>query len=226
MPSRRIRRGIDGSGVCRRMDEQRVDSRAAEKQPQGFSSDFSFCVKVNGHELSFQTGSSCFSPQSADKGTLAMLSCVTVSEGQRVLDLGCGYGLVGIYAAKCVGESSVYMTDIHEQSLCFAWENARRNGVSGVHISKSDGFRELKETEFDVILSNPPYHTDFSVAKHFLEKGFNRLAIGGHFYMVTKRKEWYKNKFISLFGGVKIHEVDGYFVFDGEKRASAYAKAR
>jgi 16S rRNA (guanine1207-N2)-methyltransferase len=81
----------------------------------------------------------------------------------------------------------------------------------------------LDETGFDCILSNPPYHTDFSVAKRFIEKGFNRLKPGGRMYMVTKRKEWYKNKFISVFGGVRIYEIDGYYVFEAEKRSKNFA---
>lgn len=72
-------------------------------------------------------------------------------------------------------------------------------------------------------LSNPPYHTDFRVAKHFIEKGFNRLAIGGKMVMVTKRRDWYKRKLIAIFGGVQIREVDGYYVFLSEKRSAVYA---
>lgn len=75
-------------------------------------------------------------------------------------------------------------------------------------------------------LSNPPYHADFSVPKEFIEKGFNRLQIGGKMYMVTKRKDWYKNKLISIFGGVKIWEIDGYYVFLAIKKQSSYANVK
>jgi 16S rRNA (guanine1207-N2)-methyltransferase len=77
-----------------------------------------------------------------------------------------------------------------------------------------------------MILSNPPYHTDFSVAKMFIEKGFNRLSIGGRMYMVTKRKEWYRNKLKSIFGGVRIWELNGYFVFMSIKKSRTYAKSQ
>jgi 16S rRNA (guanine1207-N2)-methyltransferase len=65
---------------------------------------------------------------------------------------------------------------------------------------------------------------DFSVPKHFIEKGFNHLKIGGKLFMVTKRKEWYKNKLISVFGGVKIWEENGYYVFMAQKTQSSYSK--
>jgi len=62
------------------------------------------------------------------------------------------------------------------------------------------------------------------VPKLFIEKGFNRLAIGGKFYMVTKRKDWYKNKFVAIFGGVRIYEAGGYFIFEAERRTHSYKK--
>ncbi|MCX7773218.1 MAG: methyltransferase, partial [Clostridia bacterium] len=57
----------------------------------------------------------------------------------------------------------------------------------------------------------------------FIEKGFNRLAPKGRIVMVTKRDTWYRNKLTAIFGGVKVHEVDGYFVFTAEKRSMTYA---
>lgn len=57
------------------------------------------------------------------------------------------------------------------------------------------------DKDFTLILSNTPYHNDFSIAKHFIKEGFRRIVIGGKMIMVTKRKDWYKNKFISIFGG-------------------------
>jgi 16S rRNA (guanine1207-N2)-methyltransferase len=88
---------------------------------------------------------------------------------------------------------------------------------------QSDGFNSLTDTDFDVILSNPPYHADFAVPKHFIEKGFNRLKVGGRMYMVTKRKDWYKNKLTAIFGGVKVFEAGEYYVFCAEKRSARYA---
>src|SRR5699024_4749108 len=104
---------------------------------------------------------------------------------------------------------NVVMVDIDPKALELAKENILINNVSEIHIYQSDGFKDFDETNFDLILSNPPYHTDFSIPKHFIEKGFNRLKIGGKMYLVTKRKDWYKNKMIAIFGGVRIWEEDG-----------------
>jgi 16S rRNA (guanine1207-N2)-methyltransferase len=88
----------------------------------------------------------------------------------------------------------------------------------------SDGFRYFFETGFDKILCNPPYQADFAVPKHFIEKGFNRLVVGGTLFMVTKRELWYRNKITSVFGGAKVTEVDGYFVFEATRRTTQYAR--
>jgi len=67
---------------------------------------------VFGITLYFETESTLFSPLEIDKGTLAMLSTVEISKTDKVLDLGCGYGVVGIYIAKLIGEQNVVMSDI------------------------------------------------------------------------------------------------------------------
>ena len=165
-----------------------------------------------------------FSPHSIDHGTLAMLSLTEFLPADRVLDLGCGYGVVGILAAKKLGPEQVVMCDISQEAVDCARQNAALNGVPGIDIRLSDGFEQIPDKTFTLILSNPPYHADFSVPKRFIEGSFQRLETGGRLMMVTKRLDWYKNKIISVFGGVKIHEMDGYYIFMAEKRSAPVKK--
>ena len=176
-------------------------------------------AKIKDIDLKFETEPSIFSPSFIDKGTLAMLSVVEFLSGDRVLDLGCGYGVVGILAAKLIGEENVVMCDISERAVEYAKINAALNGVPHINITLSDGFKNIAEGDFTLILSNPPYHVDFSVPKDFIEVGFRKLAVGGKLVMVTKRLDWYKNKLTSVFGGVKVQKVEGYYVFIAEKRS-------
>lgn len=182
-------------------------------------------VSVKDVRLFLTTDPRLFSPNAPDSGTLLMLRHADLQNNDQVLDLGCGYGLVGIYAASIVPGNQVYMTDIDPAAVLISTQNLALNGINGVTVLQSDAYDSLDKNDFTVILSNPPYHTDFSVAKFFIEKGFNRLAIGGRMYMVTKRKDWYKNKLISVFGGVRIWEENGYFVFMAQKKTGSYAKA-
>lgn len=181
-------------------------------------------AEILGNDIELETEAGLFSPEHVDRGTLAMLSHVKFEAGMRVMDLGCGCGVVGIAAAKIAGEENVFMSDADPLAVEIARRNAERNGVAGVSVVLSDGFERVEASGFDLILSNPPYQTDFSVAKGFIEKGFNRLKIGGRLLMVTKRREWYKNKLISVFGGVEIRETDGYYVFIAQRRSLNYAK--
>ena len=180
---------------------------------------------INGHEFMFKSHPDLFSPKQVDKGTLSMLSVVNFEYNFKVLDLGCGYGVVGIFAAKYCNPTNVFLVDINKTAIEIAQTNISLNDVKEVNVILSNAYENLDEKDFDIILSNPPYHTDFSVAKTFIEKGFNRLRIGGRFFMVTKRNNWYKNKFTSIFGGTKIHTIDGYYVFEAEKRGDKYAKS-
>lgn len=181
---------------------------------------------IKGQLLKLESHPRLFSPKNVDKGTLHMLSFVEFEPRHKVLDLGCGYGAVGILAAKFCDPSQVFLVDTDKFAVDYAKKNAKINGVDGINVILSNAYENLDEAGFDLILSNPPYHTDFSVAKAFIEKGFNRLCLGGRFFMVTKRRKWYENKFISIFGGVKVYEKDGYFIFEAEKRGNSYAGNR
>ncbi|MBO5197384.1 MAG: class I SAM-dependent methyltransferase [Lachnospiraceae bacterium] len=168
--------------------------------------------------LELETSDKVFSPSGIDRGTLAMLRQVTFLPEDHVLDLGCGYGPVGILAARQIGQENVTMSDISPEAVALSRRNAVRNGVPDIQILESNGFENLPEGPYTLILSNPPYHTDFSVAKHFIETSYKVLSPGGRLYMVTKRRDWYKNKLIATFGGVTITEDDGYYIFCSEKR--------
>lgn len=175
-------------------------------------------TEIKGISIQLNTSQAVFSPSNVDRGTLAMLSQVDFNENDYVLDLGCGCGIVGILAAKLIGGDRVTMCDVSKEAIALTKENVKLNEVEPIAIHISNGLDQIEEKGFTLILSNPPYHVDFSVPKNFIEKGYQKLLVGGKMYMVTKRKEWYKNKLISVFGGVKVLEVDGYYVFIAEKR--------
>lgn len=174
--------------------------------------------------LKFKTDSTVFSPSNIDNGTLSMLSLVKFDENDKILDLGCGYGFVGIYASQFIPVEQIVMSDISDNALNLAKYNIAINDAEGIKIIKSNGLDNIEDNDFSIILSNPPYHEDFSIPKNFIESGYKKLKYGGKIYMVTKRKKWYKNKLISVFGGVKITELNGYYIFVAEKRENYQKK--
>ena len=101
--------------------------------------DFEIAVQFNQESFVFQTARGLFSPAAADRGSLAMLRLAELVHGQRVLDLGCGYGLIGICAAKTTGDNSVWMLDVNPDAIAASKENAQRNGVKIAEFICSDG---------------------------------------------------------------------------------------
>lgn len=177
-----------------------------------------YSVKIWSNDIMIEADNSLFSPKDIDKGTFAMLKHIELNSNDKVLDLGCGTGVVGLAIAKVIGEDKVKMVDIDSKAITWSAHNAKLNGLNKVDIQESDGFDNIIEKDFTLILSNPPYHTDFSVAKHFIEEGKKRLCINGKMVMVVKRLDWYENKMKNVFGGVKVFQEDDYYVLISEKR--------
>lgn len=175
-------------------------------------------TNIKGFNLNFYTNGNLFSPKSIDLGTMTMLNNVEIKKDDKVLDLGCGYGVVGIYAGKIIGNEKVHMVDIDDQAVNISKENIKLNGLDIKNIYKSNGLDEVSDYDFTLILSNPPYHTDFSVGKNYIEKGFKHLMIGGKLVLVVKRLKWYENKMRAIFGGVKVINENDYYVLISEKR--------
>ncbi|WMJ89367.1 class I SAM-dependent methyltransferase [Anaerocolumna sp. MB42-C2] len=175
-------------------------------------------TEIKGITLKFETDDKLFSPSAIDMGTITMLTQIEFQSTDKILDLGCGYGVVGILASKLIGENNVTLCDFSDDAIRLSRINADINEVPDLKIIKSNGLENIIDNDFTLILSNPPYHVDFSVPKQFIEMGFKKLTIGGKMVMVTKRKDWYKNKLTSIFGGTKVINLNGYYVFIAEKR--------
>jgi 16S rRNA (guanine1207-N2)-methyltransferase len=179
---------------------------------------------IQGVDLRLETAKGLFSPARIDQGTLAMLRRIEFTPDDKVLDLGCGYGVVGILAARLVGPERVWLLDNDPAAVAVARRNLDLNGAAGARCLQSDGFRDFSEAGFSKIICNPPYHANFSTPKHIIEKGFNRLTVGGGLWLVTRRQAWYRNKLAAIFGGARVFADGGYFVFEAVRRSSSYAR--
>jgi 16S rRNA (guanine1207-N2)-methyltransferase len=183
-------------------------------------------ASVGGTDVVLRTAPSLFSPRGLDPGTAALMASAELGPEDKVCDLGCGYGVVGIWAAKRIGAERVVMIDKDPVAVETARANAASNGVPGIAIVQSDGFEGTQEAGFTWILCNPPYHVDWAVPKKLLRKGFNRLALKGRFGLVVKRRDWYEDQMRQLFGGCQRLERDGYWVLIAEKRSATWADAK
>ena len=171
-----------------------------------------YAAEFGGQAYRIQTAPGLFSPRGLDAGTALMLAQVEAQEGASFLDLGCGAGVVSRVATEA-WRCQVTAVDVNARALRMTALNAPQ-----AEVIASNGFAGLAGRQFDIIASNPPYHTDFGVARAFIEGAHAHLAPGGVLYLVIKRADWYVQKVRSVFGGCRIVEENDYTVLITEKR--------
>ena len=145
-------------------------------------------VTIRGRVFEFVTAPGVFSPKYVDAGTLLLAESMVLRDGVTVLDLGCGYGVLGIVYAKLCPGSTVYMVDVNEQSLHLAKLNAKINNVKNVKIKKSDLYSNIDDLMFDVVVCNPPVSAGLDLNYRLIEETWRHLKDGGIFQVVYPLK--------------------------------------
>lgn len=165
------------------------------------------------------TDAGVFARGRLDRGTRLLIDAVDVSEGAVVLDLGCGYGPIGIAAALACPTCRVYMVDVNERACELARRNASQNGVTNVEVRCGAGFRPVEGMRFDLVLSNPPIRAGKRVLFELVEEAARHLEPGGRLVMVAQTKQGAKSLLRKL-GQVfptarEVEKGGGYRVIEG-----------
>ena len=172
-----------------------------------------------GNAYSFETSSSVFSRTGIDKGTAVLIEHACLPEKGMLLDLGCGYGAVGIIIKRQYPSLDVVMSEVNERAIMLAKKNAARNGVP-VDIRQGSLFEKVPES-FDVILLNPPQHAGKELCLLMIEQSFDHLKVGGSLQIVARHQKGgidLSNKMESVFGNVEtIGRKSGYHVYLSQK---------
>ncbi len=173
---------------------------------------------LRGFELEFITSSGVFSPRSIDKGTRVLIENMIVMRNWRVLDLGCGYGPIGIVAAKLAPEGFVVMTDINKRAVWLAKMNARINHVDDrVSVRQGNLYEPVRGEVFDTIISNPPQVAGMSVCFRLIDEAPDFLKPGGLLQLVFRRSKGgsrIAQRMKEVFGNCKvIAKSGGYWVY-------------
>ncbi len=130
-----------------------------------------------------------------------------------MLDLGCGCGVAGVFAAQQVGpEGHVVFVDSNVRAAALAEQNARANGVASFRVVASATAAGLEERSFDAVLANPPYYADHGVARLFVERARVLLKPGGRFFLVTKQPNPVAEMIAETFGAVEALLRRGYTI--------------
>lgn len=191
------------------------------KNPETESAPVYWDFQLKGRSFRFKTDRGVFSKKEVDYGSRLLIEAFQLEQNGLVLDVGCGYGPIGISLAKSFPETTVHMVDVNERALGLARENAILNQVDNVKIYESDRLTQVEETQFQAILTNPPIRAGKKVVHEIFEQSAGHLADTGELWVVIQKKQGAPSaieKLETLFGQVDVVEKKkGYFII----RASA-----
>ena len=175
-------------------------------------------VVLLGERMKFLTDAGVFSKKMIDFGSQVLLSCLSFQQGETVLDVGCGYGPLGLSLVKAQGIHAT-MVDVNTRALDLAKKNAALNKVEAT-IFQSNVYDQV-EGSFDHIISNPPIRAGKKVVHEVLSGSFDHLNPGGDLTIVIQKKQGApsaKAKMEEVFGNCEILKKDkGYYILRSEK---------
>lgn len=137
----------------------------------------------------FRTAPGVFSRAAVDRGTRLLLDTVDVSGARRILDLGCGYGVMGIVAAGRAPRARVTLVDVNPRAVALTVENIALNQVTNAQVRCGDGCAAAAGGPFDLILFNPPIRAGRSVVLRLLREAHASLEAGGRAYLVARTQQ-------------------------------------
>jgi 16S rRNA (guanine1207-N2)-methyltransferase len=181
----------------------------------------SFDIYLNDHAFSIRSLPGVFSYDHLDAGTDMLLQATRITPGDEILDVGCGYGIIGTYAAvKDAG--TVHLVDNNLLAIASAQETLAINQVHNAKVFVGDLLEPIGSQRYNLILSNPPFHADYEVnyqvADAMIGQSYQSLLPGGRLIIVTNRFIRYMDLIKDSFGNVSILKESGkYHVLSGLK---------
>ncbi|WP_427910662.1 class I SAM-dependent methyltransferase [Pediococcus parvulus] len=174
--------------------------------------------------LTFNSDNGVFSKATVDFGTRTLLEALNLKEFTgEVLDVGCGYGPIGLAIAKAVPEIHVDLVDVNLRALDLCKENAEQNNIHNVTIWESDTYDKVEKTTYQTVVSNPPVRAGKSVVTKILVETKNHLQVGGSLIIVLQKKQGApsaKKKMEQVFGNAEIiHKQKGYYIIKSVKES-------
>ena len=169
-------------------------------------------------DLQFDTQDGVFSRDGVDPGSRLLLEQVNIPPSARILDIGCGYGFLGIACAKLALQGDVTMVDVSARAVACAQNNIKINNLTNASALVSDLYETVIEPNFDLILSNPPFHEGNSTAWPLIDGAFERLSPHGALMLVVMRDGPYIKRMEAVFGQVDVvAQANGYTVLCAKK---------
>ncbi len=187
------------------------------KKPQSKSSPKTWTYRLQDKWYTFTSDTGVFSRHEVDFGSKLLIEQFNAPNIQGdILDLGCGYGPIGIALADRYRGRNVVMSDINERALQLAKENAKQNNIDNVEFISSDRFEHIGNRTFAAIVTNPPIRAGKRIVHSIFEGSKSALCECGELWIVIQKKQGApsaKKKLKEIFGNVEvIHRHKGYHI--------------
>jgi len=156
------------------------------EQPHARSARVERRFLYQGELLSFVVDTGIFASHGLDPGTALLIENLSLERSDRVLDLGCGWGAVGVAAAKSAPDGKVVLTDVNRRAARLARENLERNRVRNGEVRVGSLYAPVAGERFDVIATNPPFHAGRALVLSLLREAPEHLSARGRVLLVGK----------------------------------------
>jgi 16S rRNA (guanine1207-N2)-methyltransferase len=194
------------------------------KNPETESKEASWTFPLRGREFRFISDSGVFSKKTVDFGSRLLIETFRLNEevAGDILDVGCGYGPMGLALAYAYPARLVEMVDVNERALSLARRNAEANNIRNVKVYESNTYDQVpEERQFAAIVSNPPIRAGKQVVHRILSEAHVHLLPGGTLTVVIQKKQGApsaEQKMLDVFGNVAVIARDkGYWIIQSVK---------
>lgn len=144
---------------------------------------------IRGHVFTFRTDAGIFSGREIDRGTELLLEALEIEPCELILDLGCGYGAIGIVAARLSDGGRVVLTDVNERAVALARANLTANKIENAEVRAGDLYAPVAGMAFDHIVCNPPIRAGRAVVDRIVSEAPAHLLDGGSLWLVARTKQ-------------------------------------
>ncbi len=180
-------------------------------------------VVVRGRLFTLRSDAGVFSRGRLDAGTELLIDALDIGPGARILDLGCGYGAIGVVAATLSEGVHVVLTDVNERATALAKANLRANRIENAEVRSGDLYEPVRGMAFDHIACNPPIRAGRAVVDRIVSEAPDYLLAGGSLWLVARTKqgaESIRSRMTRAFGHADVvKRGGGYKVLRSRKAA-------
>lgn len=204
------------------MEGDSVSDHYYSRKPQTESKPRHWNFTLLGYNFRFETDAGVFSKSEVDFGSRVLIDAFEAPnlEG-AILDIGCGYGPIGLSIAKANEGRTVHLVDVNTRAIQLAEKNAAANGIQNVRIYESDGLSAVDTANFAAIITNPPIRAGKETIFRFYKESYDKLISKGELWVVIQKKQGAPSTFSFLeeiFGQVDVvDKARGYWIIKATK---------